>query len=1142
MFTVPIMAGATVPQRFGAVAAQFPERPAVGGRNPLTYRALAGLAARYASIIHERTGAPTGPVVVCAPPGPETLALLLGILHSGRAYLYADPDDPPARCQVLVVQSEARLLIADDPTRLMPTVPSLRLAELHVPRETGAAQAASPADPAAPCCLVQTSGSTSAARGVSISHRTLLHNIDNFRTALGITTADRLSLLASPRFAAANSAIFGALLSGACVCPFDVRGHGLGPLVTWLRDAAITILHITPSLFRLLARQVVPGSLPLLRAVKLGGEPAFRSDVALFRAAFGPDCLLVNGLGLSEAGGNICHYAVPSADDAPEGEMLPVGKPLPGHSVAVVDAEGLPLPAGAIGEIVVRSAHLAYAGWTPTTADQADRVKELRTGDLGKVGADGNLTHLGRKDRVIKLRGFRVDLNAVEAALLQLPMVRNAFAELEASVQPSLHAHVEVDDDADVGAMRQELARRLPDYMVPQRLVCHARMPLTANGKIDRRKLADQGASPPPRILPRTGLEERIAAVWSAILGCPTLGVYDNFFELGGDSLRGMDLILRMSQELEQVLPLALLLNHPSVAQMAEALTAGFVEFRQPARARRPRATLLALRPFGHRPPLIFLPGGYGSENELLTCAGLVPYLDAAHPVFGIRLNLLDKEVVPPRSVASLARQVVRQLRKTLGGRTPILVGECLASGLALETARMLARKTGTPPLLVLLEPPAGTTAAGQASAHPPAVERYFQLLRSHQPRPYAGEVHVVVCQDRAQAAPRSVWEAGGHIHRHVVPGTHHTYIRQERRSLAQALTEICASSSARLGSPAAHHRRHAGRKDRVMSVLGRAADRLLSMPGKNWFAETTMARYGIRTLMRSAKVYNGWRYRSRVRRHRSAYEHEFEALLREHDAQAAVSPRILMQDGWAIDTSGTLPGLDRLLYEAGEVVRARGGKQHSDVQQPYFRNLFFLDDLQRYPSFLEFPLSADVLATVAYYLQTIPVLSKTRPPGIRFMESNQNLDPQPPGPFGESQLYHLDLHDTPLVYVIVLIEDVTPESGPWTFLPASASRRARKQLGYQQRGAAYRVTDEEMYQVVDRREAIEFSYPKGTVLFIDSSKCFHFGSRLSYRPRFQMMYAFTSAARCDFSQAFMRPFPYPIGPVDSRLRRMVLE
>jgi hypothetical protein len=327
------------------------------------------------------------------------------------------------------------------------------------------------------------------------------------------------------------------------------------------------------------------------------------------------------------------------------------------------------------------------------------------------------------------------------------------------------------------------------------------------------------------------------------------------------------------------------------------------------------------------------------------------------------------------------------------------------------------------------------------------------------------------------------------------------------------------------------------------MTKLGHWTDGLLRKPAQTFRNEENMERYGIRNIMRAAKLYNRWRYHDRAKRHDNAYKTHLDQLLIENAGPGFGQHRkIELNDGWALDTSQSLPGLDRLLDEAGQVARERAGRIHSDIQRPYFRSLIFPNDIKKYPSWLDFITSSEILEAVTHYLKTIPVLSKTRPPGVRFMESNQNLDPNPPGAFADSQLYHLDLHDTPLVYVIVLIDDVTSECGPWTFLPASVSARATEALGNQKRGSHYRVTDEEMYRVIDPKEAIVFAYPKGTVLFIDSSRCFHYGSRRSYKSRLQMMYAYTSACRCDFSQTFMQPFAYPIKEMDSALRKMVLE
>ena len=326
--------------------------------------------------------------------------------------------------------------------------------------------------------------------------------------------------------------------------------------------------------------------------------------------------------------------------------------------------------------------------------------------------------------------------------------------------------------------------------------------------------------------------------------------------------------------------------------------------------------------------------------------------------------------------------------------------------------------------------------------------------------------------------------------------------------------------------------------------MMSRVTDRLLSRSLSYLFGENGMRRFGIANVMRLAKSYNRVRYRERWNKHMAAYLTELPQLLQENGGPSfsPAKPRLKMKDGWALDTSRSLPHLDRLLTESSEVIEERGGRNYPGAQQPFLRGLLFPGDLEKYPSFLDFILSSELLATVIDYLGTIPVLSKTRPPGVRFMESNAKLDPDAGGAFRESQLYHLDLHDSPLVYVLVLLRDVTFECGPWTFLPISSSDRTRKQLNYQRCGRSYRVTDEEMYRHIAKEEAIEFAYPRGTVLFIDSSRCFHFGSRNAISPRFMMMYGLTTPCRADFSMTFMPSHTYPTRPDDSRLRRMILE
>ena len=300
------------------------------------------------------------------------------------------------------------------------------------------------------------------------------------------------------------------------------------------------------------------------------------------------------------------------------------------------------------------------------------------------------------------------------------------------------------------------------------------------------------------------------------------------------------------------------------------------------------------------------------------------------------------------------------------------------------------------------------------------------------------------------------------------------------------------------------------------------------------------MSRLGIANTMRLAYFYNRLKFGRQDDWRRALYRTQLATLLEENGGLSR--PSIDMKDGWALDTSMSLPHLDRVLEDGDKIIAERSGEQRSSkgAYRSYTQDICTPEDLEKYPSFLDFATSSDALSIVSHYLQSIPVLSKTLPPGIRFVESNAAWDDQPDKPH-DSQLYHIDYYSLPNVYALVLLRDTTPEHGPFTFLPRGASQKARRALNYWSRQRDYHVSDEDIYSVVDGKEAIEFCYPRGAVLFIESSGCFHYGSRNSIKPRFQLMIGYTGACRTDFSEAILPHKVYPVRDTDSRLRKIVL-
>jgi hypothetical protein len=322
--------------------------------------------------------------------------------------------------------------------------------------------------------------------------------------------------------------------------------------------------------------------------------------------------------------------------------------------------------------------------------------------------------------------------------------------------------------------------------------------------------------------------------------------------------------------------------------------------------------------------------------------------------------------------------------------------------------------------------------------------------------------------------------------------------------------------------------------------VAARLTDRAMR-PTARWLDADKMARLGIRNTMRLAKRYNALLYGRHQRLRERLWREHFDQLAAENGGLAR-GPHVRMKDGFALDTSGSLPHLDEVLAAADEVIAERAGRGAVDDRyRAFFRNLIQVEDHARWPQFVDFITSAEVIETAADYMSFIPALSKTLPTGVRVVESGEHLDALSHLPPRDSQVFHIDPYDHPMVYVIVLVRDCTPDAGPFTFFPASVSERAARELDYWSRGRPYRLSDEEIYSVVDPNEKIELTYPRGTVLFVDTSRCFHYGSRNGKRPRFQVMYGLTSVCRSDFSETYMPQFSYPV-EADSRLRRLVLD
>ena len=270
----------------------------------------------------------------------------------------------------------------------------------------------------------------------------------------------------------------------------------------------------------------------------------------------------------------------------------------------------------------------------------------------------------------------------------------------------------------------------------------------------------------------------------------------------------------------------------------------------------------------------------------------------------------------------------------------------------------------------------------------------------------------------------------------------------------------------------------------------------------------------------------------------RRVYEDCFEELL---EANGGVANRIEMKDGFAIDTSRSLPHLEPLLAAGEQMIAEYGGVEHY-MDKPFLQDISPKDAIVDHPVLLDFVTSSEVIAAAAPTFGFVPALPGTIPHGVRLMESSTKFDPQAEGPWRESQLAHCDYHSLPTVYVIVAIRDIGPDDGPLHFLGKAATRRVVEALGYGSRGTPYRLLDETLFSLVDPGEMTRFVAPAGTVLFIESSACMHFGSRNPQNNRYQFQYSLTSPLRRDLYEVWREQRRFPISCEDSDLRRLVLD
>ncbi|WP_329101268.1 amino acid adenylation domain-containing protein [Micromonospora sp. NBC_01699] len=557
------------------IAAIDPDRTAVAcdGRQ-VTYGQLHDMAANVAAAVHGAGGVAETPVAVWTRPGPQAVAAFLGVLAAGAVYVPIDPDLPAERIRYLLADSGAALVLADAATAsAVPSGPVvLRVEDLPAaPRPPVTVR------PDQAAYLIYTSGSTGRPKGVLSTHRGLSNLADAIDDLLAITPDDRVLQFHGPGFDAAVSDLLTALCAGAELHIVARHDRMPGPdLARTLAQRRITMLDVPP----VALPAMDPARVPELRVLTVGGETC-PVDVA---AAWQHGREFYNTYGPTETS------VMVTGGRYETGPVVPIGRPMTGASIHVLDARLRPVPIGVAGELFIGGAAvgrgylgrpaLTAAAFMPDPFAAEPGARMYRTGDLARWRADGSLDILGRRDGQVKIRGNRVEPGEVEARLRDCAGVARCAVVVRED-QPGHRRLVgyvvaEPPGGLSTDALREELLRDLPDFMVPVAFVEVADLPTTPNGKLDQRALPAPSAARPqlgtPYRAPRGTTERAVADVWRAVLGLDRIGADDNFFDLGGNSM----LLVRVHTGLRDALGVQIaavdLFRYPTVARLARFL------------------------------------------------------------------------------------------------------------------------------------------------------------------------------------------------------------------------------------------------------------------------------------------------------------------------------------------------------------------------------------------------------------------------------------------------------------------------------------------------------------------------------------------------------------------------------------------
>lgn len=535
----------------------------------LTYSELNQKANQVAACILK--GRETSNAAMLFEHGTGSIVAILGILKAGKVIIPLDNSYPEERLQYILRDSEAGLILTNTANlELAKKIRDCRAENIEIinideiGNDVPSENTDVPVRPDGFSHIIYTSGSTGNPKGVVHTHKNVLHSTYNFVNSMHLNSKDRVTLFIGYAYSMSMSLIFYTLLSGAALYLNDIKlERNLMTLSHWLNEEEITVFVCVPSLYRCFM-SLIPNekAFPGIRLVLLSGEAVLKKDVDLYKEHFYDNCIFGNMFGSSETMMVSCYFI--DKNKTVTGSTVPIGYPVEGLEILLLNDEGREAGKSEIGEMVYRTSYLPDGYWKSTEKTEKVMVNDylegrgylLKSGDLGRRLPDGSIEHLGRKDFQIKIRGNRIELEEVENVLDTVPGIQKSIVvpvnKEDEEMRLAAYFVQEHNSDLEVADIRAAIRQKLPEYMVPSYLIQIESLPLNSNGKVDRKQLPDIGSfgagEEREYTAPRNDIEKKLADIWEEILDVDRVSVFDSFFDIGGDSLKGMKMAVIASE------------------------------------------------------------------------------------------------------------------------------------------------------------------------------------------------------------------------------------------------------------------------------------------------------------------------------------------------------------------------------------------------------------------------------------------------------------------------------------------------------------------------------------------------------------------------------------------------------------------